>query len=649
MISEETKEQIIAACKVEEVVGDFVNLKKRGVNLLGLCPFHNEKTPSFNVSPTKNIYKCFGCGEGGDSITFIMKHEQMSFVESLKYLADKYGIIIEEKALSPEDGAKKNKKDALFILMNNVSKHLHKNLMETDEGKHQILTYLFERNIKIPIINKFQLGWSLKSSEDLLTWAKKNEYPNELLEETGMMIRNDQGEYIARFRERIMFPIVNLSGKTIAFGGRIIRKDANVAKYINSPDTELYNKSEVLYGLYQAREKIRKIEEAILCEGYMDVLAMHQAGFDNAIASSGTSFTAGQAGLLKRYSHNLTILYDGDNAGQAATLRAIELALTEDLNVRVITLPAEHDPDSFTNAYDAEYIQNYLTENKKDWLKWSVDKVSTNDINDPVTKSNLIKEWIKLILLVKDSIKRSMYIKSLAAYVKVNEELLHQELRLQYEIVAKKAKTHTEAFNESLDQMVINENGEYEKVSPTLHLLNDILEQEKQILKVLIRYGHLPTPDSEMVIELILKRLDDMSWEHITHQQLYEVVKERKSELYALEFNISADLVPEALELKELAATLLNERYELSPNWRKILKREIITPDSDYMDVINSSITYLFIRKYMKMVQFLNDEINIENHQDLDINRLQENLVMIQHLQNERNTLAKSIGAVVLK
>jgi len=368
LITNDTIDRIMNTVRIEEVVGDFVTLKRRGVNLLGLCPFHNEKTPSFTVSPAKGIYKCFGCGKAGNSVNFIMDHEQLSYPEALKYLAAKYHIEVEETIQKKEEIEQKTERDSLFILMGAAQKFYSEKLYESEEGKTIALPYLKERELNPNIIESFQLGWSGMGREEFSKWAIENGYSKEYLLKTGMSFETDSGIVLDRFHERIMFPIHNIAGKVAGFGGRILKNNAKEAKYINSPETDIYNKSKILYGLFQARKAIRQKDECIIVEGYMDVLALHQAGIENVAASSGTSLTEDQLRLVKRFTDNVTFLFDGDAAGQKASLRAIDMALEQELNVKMLSLPVEHDPDSFVKTFDIETVENYFKDQSKNFV-----------------------------------------------------------------------------------------------------------------------------------------------------------------------------------------------------------------------------------------------------------------------------------------
>src|SRR6056297_584114 len=364
MIDKETVDRIIETADITDVIQDFVNLKKRGTNYLGLCPFHNEKTPSFTVSPSKGIFKCFGCGKGGNVINFIMEHEHLSYPEALRYLANKYNIEIEEKELSAEEIEEKNVRDSLQIVTNFAAKHFQENLKNHKEGQSVGLSYLKERGIREDMIDKFDLGYSLDQWESFTQAALKKGFKQDYLEKTGLTIVKEDKRY-DRFRGRIMFPIHSLSGNVVGFGGRILKSDAKAAKYLNSPESDIYHKSKVLYGMYQAKQSITKADKCYLVEGYTDVLSMHQNGIENVVASSGTALTEDQIRLIKRFTPNVTIIYDGDPAGIKASLRGIDLVLEQGMNVKVLLLPEGEDPDYFSKKQNASDLKNYIDEHEE--------------------------------------------------------------------------------------------------------------------------------------------------------------------------------------------------------------------------------------------------------------------------------------------
>ena len=426
-IPRETVEQILQAAHIEEVVGEFVTLKKRGSNLWGNCPFHNEKTPSFSVNPARNIFKCFGCGKAGDSAKFLMEHEHFTYPEALRYLAKKYNIKIEEKQQTPEEIMQQSIREKMFNINEFADKYFVDTLWNTDEGKTIGLEYFRERGYFDPIIEKFHLGYSPAKWDAFTTHAKQNGYADELLEQIGFSIKGQKGLY-DRYHGRVMFPIHNLTGRVIGFGGRILTNDKKSPKYQNSPESEIYDKKQTLYGIYFAKNAIARQDECILVEGYFDVLRMHQIGIENVVASSGTSLTMEQIRLVKRYTKNITMLYDGDAAGQHAALRGTDMILSEGMNVRVVLLPPEHDPDTFGKEFSVEYVSNYLKENAKDFIRFKTELLLKDAENDPIKRGQVIRDIVESISVIPDSIFRITYLKECSRLLDMPEQTLTNEL-----------------------------------------------------------------------------------------------------------------------------------------------------------------------------------------------------------------------------
>lgn len=423
MITQKTIAEVFEAAKIEEVVGDFVNLRRRGVNMIGLCPFHNEKTPSFTVSPNKGIYKCFGCGKGGNSVNFVMEHEQFAYPDAIRYLAKKYGVKIEEKELTPEQDLERQRRDSLFIINDFAVNYYQNNLLNSDIGKSVGLAYFKQRGFREDTIKKFQLGFAL-DKKDHLTLAMVNKgYNVELLKKVGLTSKYGSDF----FRNRVQFPIHNLSGKVIGFGGRILINDKKQPKYLNSPETEIYNKSRVLYGIYFAKKAIRQEDNCFLVEGYTDVISLNQAGIENVVSSSGTSLTVGQIQLIKRNTQNITILYDGDAAGIKAALRGLELVLEQDMNVKVVLLPKGEDPDSFVQSVGTVKFKEYIEEKATDFILFKTNLLLEETANDPIKRASLIKDIVGSIARIPDPIKRSVYVRECSILMDINEQILVDE------------------------------------------------------------------------------------------------------------------------------------------------------------------------------------------------------------------------------
>lgn len=430
MIPQDTVDKILDSAQIVDVISDFVSLKRRGANYIACCPFHNEKTPSFYVSPAKGIYKCFGCGKSGTAVGFVMEHESMTYVEALKYLARKYGIEVKEKEDSPEEIAARQRNESLLLVMD-YTEQFFKDSLKTQEGRSIGYAYFRSRGLEDATIEKYGLGWSPKSGHALAEAALAKGYKEEFLTATGVCIKRNDGGLIDKFYDRAMFPIHSVSGRVIAFGGRTLRSDyktANIGKYVNSPETEIYDKSRSLYGIYFAKSEISKLDKCYLVEGYLDVLSMHQLGITNVVASSGTSLTVPQIRLIKKFTDNVTIMYDGDAAGIHAALRGIGLILKEGLNVRVVLLPDGDDPDSYSQKHNLEEVQAFLQVNEQDFIEYKTDLLLGQSGNDPLKKAELINDIADTIALIPDQIKRAVYVQSAAVKFGINEDALYARI-----------------------------------------------------------------------------------------------------------------------------------------------------------------------------------------------------------------------------
>ena len=485
-IPRETVEQILQAAHIEEVVGEFVTLKKRGSNMWGVCPFHNEKTPSFSVNPARNIFKCFGCGKAGDSAKFLMEHEHFSYPEALRYLARKYNIKIEEKEQTAEELMAQSLREKMFNINEFADKYFVDTLWNTEEGRIIGLEYFRERGYFDPIIQKFHLGFNPDNAKrDAFTeHAKKNGYSEELLEQIGLSIKGSKGLY-DRYHGRVMFPIHNLTGRVIGFGGRILVNDKKSPKYQNSPESEIYDKKQTLYGIYFAKNAIAKNDECILVEGYFDVLRMHQIGIENVVASSGTSLTMEQIRLVKRYTKNITMLYDGDAAGIHAALRGTDMILSEGMNVRVVVLPPEHDPDTFGKEFPTEYVSNYLKDNAKDFIRFKTELLLKDAENDPIKRGQVIRDIVETISVIPDSIFRITYVKECSRILDMPEQTLTNELNKLLRAKFKKSlgqegdalpETETIAVTPKQEETL------EEQLPPGYY-------QERELVKLLLMYG----------------------------------------------------------------------------------------------------------------------------------------------------------------
>lgn len=428
MIDQPTIDRILDAANIVDVVSEFVTLRKRGINYVGLCPFHTDKTPSFYVSPAKNICKCFACGEGGTAVHFIMKHEQLNYFDALRYLAKKYNIEIQERELTDKEKQRKSDRESMLIVNSWAQQYFTTQLYEHVEGKTVGLRYFAERGFREDTIRKFQLGYSLDKRDALYKEATKNGYKKEFLEKTGLVIAYDNGGVNDRFRGRVIFPVHTLSGKVVAFGGRVLKKDEKTVKYVNSPESEIYHKSNELYGIYFAKQAIVKEDRCFLVEGYTDVISMHQAGIENVVASSGTALTQGQIRLIHRFTSNITVLYDGDAAGIKAALRGIDLLLEDGMNVKVVLLPDGEDPDSFARKHNASQFSEFIKQSETDFIRFKTRLLLDDAGTDPIKRSALITDIIRTVAIIPDNIARSIYIRECSAMMEIDEQVLLNEV-----------------------------------------------------------------------------------------------------------------------------------------------------------------------------------------------------------------------------
>ena len=429
-IDRETVQRIIDTADIVEVVSDFVHLRRRGANYIGLCPFHNERTPSFSVSRAKGICKCFSCGKGGSPVNFIMEHEQLSYWDALRYLAKKYHIEIQEHEVTDAERQAMSERQSLMEVNDFAMKHFERNMLETSDGRDIGLAYFRERGINEAMVRRFHLGYSLNLRDDLLEAARKDGYSDDALVKTGLCVRTDHGDLYDRFKARVMYPVFSISGKVVAFGGRTLRSDKTVAKYVNSPESIIYKKSRELYGLYQAKQAIVRKDKCILVEGYMDVISMHQQGVENVVASSGTSLTQGQIRLIHRFTENVTVIYDSDPAGIKASLRGIDLLLAEGLNIKVLLLPDGDDPDSFAQSHSASEVEAYLEENEVDFIRFKTDVLLRDAASDPLRRSEVVSGILLSIAHIPEEIKRNVYIQECSMRFGIDERMLLRQVNV---------------------------------------------------------------------------------------------------------------------------------------------------------------------------------------------------------------------------
>lgn len=597
MIDYLTIERIQSAAQIYDVVSDFITLRKRGVNYVGLCPFHEDKTPSFYISPSKNICKCFACGEGGTPIHFIMKHEQLSYVESLKYLAKKYGIEVEETQLSEEQKQVQSDREAMFILNGFAQKTFSFNLFHTEEGQNIGLSYFKERNFREDIIKKFQLGYALNQRDAFTKEALKSGYKRNYLEKTGLTILGNNDYISDRFRGRVIFPVHTLSGKVIAFGGRILKKEEKAAKYVNSPESEIYHKSNELYGIFFARQAMVKHDKCFLVEGYTDVISMHQSGIENVVASSGTALTLGQIRLIHRFTTNVTVLYDGDSAGIKAAIRGIDLLLEAGLNIKIVLLPEGEDPDSFSKKQSASSFISYIKDNETDFVQFKANLLIQDAGDDPVKKAKIINEIVHTISLIPEEIVRLVYVKECSRLLDMDERVLVRNIanKRQENFLQKKKTLYPDPENPQNSIAVSDktEKKEYELLNETQLFGKSFLfdAYERNILYFIVRYGEqfISYKDMETkefvsfnVIEFIVSDLmdDEIVFQNPLYKKILEEAFEncRKQGFVAEQYFRNH---PDP-DISKLAVDISTDKYILSNIYTK---QERNDPDTQRQEI----------------------------------------------------------------
>ncbi len=492
MIDSHTVDRIYAAADIVDIISDYVTLKKKGVNYQACCPFHNEKTPSFVVSPSKGVYKCFGCGKGGNAVTFVMEHEGVSYPEALKIVAKRYGIEIQEREQTEEDVRRNNDRESMFALNGWAAEYFAKYMLSSTEGRSVGLSYFSQkRGFTEATIRKFGLGFCSSEGNAMTMAALSAGYKQEFLTSTGLsLVREGDGKLRDRFRDRVIFPVHNISGRVVAFGGRTLRTDKSVAKYQNSPESEIYSKKRELYGLYFAKKAIQQQDYAIMVEGYTDVISMHQAGVENVVASSGTSLTTEQIQLLHRFTRNITVIYDGDSAGIHASLRGIDMILKEGMNVRVVLLPPEHDPDSFARAHTADQVREYIRENEEDFLTFKAKLMLADAGKDPIKRSAVISDMVQSIVQIPDTIQRSVFIKDCARIMDIDENVLISEVARKRVQQAGGGREASDFMRRQQSQIQQERKVEVEITKPTV-AGSSVEALEYELVKYLLKSGHL--------------------------------------------------------------------------------------------------------------------------------------------------------------
>ncbi|MGC6433198.1 MAG: DNA primase [Crocinitomicaceae bacterium] len=601
---------ILQTARIEEVIGEYVNLKRAGSNLKGLSPFTDEKTPSFVVSPAKQIFKCFSTGKGGTVVTFLMEKEHYSYPEALKWLAGKYNIEIpEEKPATPEELAAISERESLHIINEFAKDFFSNNLHESEEGKAIGLSYFQERGFRNDIIKKFQLGYCLNKSDDFTKAALNKNYKLEYLEKVGLVKSKDE-RYFDFFRGRVMFPIHSITGRTLGFGGRTLFTDKKIAKYFNSPESIIYNKSEILYGLYFAKGEIIKYDNCYLCEGYTDVISMHQAGIENVVSSSGTSLTKEQIKLIKRYTDNITILYDGDAAGIKASFRGIDLILQEGMNVNVILFPEGEDPDSYSKKVSSNELNLFLDENKQNFVSFKSDILLKDHDNDPLQKANLIKEIVNSIALIPDQIARTLYSKDIASRFEVDESIILSELNKIRKSEILKGNRYQNTNVEEIPVHNIQRPTVEQKNTSEFEQKNDETNKEFELIRKLVKYGafaveteHLDEDGKKCkietsVAELICHELDKDELIFITplYNKIHQIILEGLSEktLYKSSFFQRH----EDQDIVKFVSDIETEKNELSPQW---ISKHNIDTDTEFDRLPNAILSAIYDFKLSKI------------------------------------------------
>lgn len=650
MIPKHIIDQIFEAARIEDVVADYVNLKKAGSNLKGLSPFVDEKTPSFMVSPAKQIFKDFSSGKGGNVVSFLMEHEQFSYPEALKFLAKRYNIEIpEEQELTQEQKDAQTEKESLFIVNQFAQEFFTNQLFDTDEGKSVGLSYFKERGFTEQTIKKFNLGYNPDSWETLVNAATEKGYKTEYLIKVGLAKQNNNKAYDT-YRGRVIFPIHSLAGRVIGFGGRTLKADKNIPKYINSPESVIYNKSQTLYGIFYAKTEIIKQDLCYLVEGYTDVISLHQNGIENTVASSGTSLTEEQIRLIKRYTQNVVVLYDGDAAGIKASFRGTDMLLSQGLNVKVVLFPDGEDPDSFAKGNTTADIKNFLTNEAKDFIVFKTQLLSADSKNDPLQKAKLLKEVVHSISLIPDHITRAVYIKECSRLLEVEERYLVIELNKVRRVANIENRRKEEKAQQKLDApSETTENITLSQVS--VHVNEKDLEpQEREVMRLLFTYcNHIinPNPEdpkSEEVasgVVLVAELLDDgFDFDNPLYQKAFEIIKMQLEENGTMDENYFLVHAPD--ELKQLYIEIIKPTNELH-NWER--KEVRVKREKEYiLSCIESALIHLRSKRIMKLISENDEKIKLAFQQNNDVTTLIQEKLKLNEIKKK---LSARIGVVI--
>jgi len=662
LIKQNSIEQVFDIAAIEDVVGEFVNLKRRGANMLGLCPFHNEKTPSFTVSPTKGLYKCFGCGKGGNAAGFIMEHEKLSYPEAIRWLAQKYNIQLEETKPSL-DAEEQSVIDSLYIVNEFAKKYFIEQLWESDEGKAVGLTYFKERGFREDIIKKFELGYSNSSWDGFIKAATKAGYKLEYGEQLGLIRSKGEDAATKRqfdfFRNRIMFTIHSISGKPIAFAGRTLLQDKKVPKYINSPETEIYHKSRVLYGMAFAKNAIRKANKCYIVEGYTDVISLHQAGIENVVAASGTSFTEQQIKQIKRFTNNISVLFDGDAAGLKAATRSVEMILEQDMNVKIVVLPEGEDPDSFVQKSGLTGFEKFVAESETDFIFFTINLLEKEAENDPVAKAAMIQNIVRLLAKIPDPIKRNLYIQSAAAQLNIRERILiEQTNKIQRELFRK----HSFAKKDDAE-LLQQHTAEDATAEPQDQIFTDRTETlEKHLASLLIEFGdkdyNLDTLVSNYMLNNIYKiEIENSPFKEIVEKfrsenELYNEIMQNFEENNNVVINSEFFINHENKKIAEFAINILASPYYLSDNYKNMYEIYVTDRTSNYKKDVDNFLPLFQMNFLMKNIvvaqQRMKDKQTLPFSIEIEI-ELIKLIKMHKEMLDLKVQLAEQLGMVTVK
>lgn len=643
MISRDTIDEVKNRMDIVDVISDFVSLKKSGQNYKALSPFTAEKTPSFFVVPGKGIFKDFSSGKGGDAVTFVMEHEGMSYIEAIRYLAKKYGVEIKEDKPSEEYQAAQSEREGLYILMNFAKEYYKDILLHREEGQSIGLSYFRERGFNDRTIEKFELGYALEGWENFSKEAIQKGYNKDLLEKTGLVVKKEDGSSYDRFRGRVIFPVHNLTGKVIAFGARMLGKDKNQPKYINSPETEIYHKSQVLYGLFQGKNAIRQKDNCYLVEGYTDVISLHQADVENVVASSGTALTEDQIKLMRRFTDNITVLFDGDAAGIKAALRGIDMILTGGMNVRVVLFPDGEDPDSYSRKVGTQEFHEFLKNNTKDFVSFKADLFAKEAAGDPIRKAESIKEIVASIALIPDPVKRSVYIQETSQRLKIGESVLLTELNKL--LIQERKKRERDNIKEQVDVRVEVDPIEEVSTPSKLDTQSMVQYQERETIRLLLNYSDRPL-ENQKLDEFIFHELEDVEFSNPVYKEIHSIWQQGVAAGHLVNSDYLIQHGTDAI--RKTVTDLITSRYEISQHWGD--KYKIFIPKEQ--DVLNEMALGNVLRLKFRVVQKMMEDnlVEIKNAEAAgNWDELDEKLTKQEGLKQAERELAGMLGIVVAK